>query len=249
MSRRAVLFGVIAAVVVLAAWYMLLWNPAQGDLDEAKGRTEAASARNSQLESEIARLREVQRSEPLRRAQLETLRTAIPDTPNLAQFILDANDAAAKSGIDFISIAPQEPRAAAVAVAPATTPTTAAAGGAPAGTPTAATAAPAEVAIQLQISGGYFQVLDFLNRMDNLPRLVVTDAVNMTADAATGRLTAGLTARMFVRSIPSGFAGATPTPATTTTTAAGGATTTTAVGGATTTTAPGATTTTTRAGG
>jgi len=246
MNRKVVLIAVAAAIIVLAGWYALLWSPSKSDLDKAKERTEAAESQEQQLQAQINRLRDVQRSEPLRRAQLETLRTAIPDAPNLGQFILDVNDAATRAGIRFLSIAPTEPRGTTTATTAATTTTTTGSGGTTTPTTAATTAPtaslPAEIGLTFQITGGYYQVLDFLNRIDRLPRLVVTDSINVSADQATGTLTVGVSARMFVRSIPAGFAGA---PATTTsTTAAGGATTTTAPGGVTTTTAPGGTTTT-----
>lgn len=249
MNRRVLMIAVGAAVLILIGWYFLLWSPAQSEIEEAREREEAAEAQEQQLQAQINRLRDIQRSEPLRRAQLETLRTAIPDTPNLGQFILDVNEAATRSGIRFISIAPSEPRPA--AAGPGVTPTTVAttttaAGGTTATTavPTPTAVAPAEIALAFQIQGGYYPVLDFLNRLDRLPRLVVIDGVNVTADPATGNLTVGLNARMFVRGIPAGFAGGTTTtttaPAATTTTAAGGA----GAGGATTTTAAGGVTTT-----
>lgn len=245
MNRRVILIAVGAAILILIGWYVLLWSPAQTEIDEARQRTETAESQEQALQAQINRLRDVQRSEPLRRAQLETLRTAIPDTPNLGQFILDVNDAASRSGIRFISISPSEPRASAAGAAAApTTTTTAAGGGTATTTPAAPTAAlPAEIGLTFQISGGYYQVLDFLNRLDRMPRLVVTDSVNISADQSTGIMTVGLGARMFVRAVPEGFAGGVPT--TSTTAPAAGATTTTAPGGATTTTAAGGATTTT----
>lgn len=257
MSRRVIMLAALATAVVVLAWYFLLWSPMQSDIDAARERRETAEDQESSLQSQINRLREAQRQEPLRRAQVETLRTAIPDTPNLSQFILDVNDAATRAGIRFISIAPSEPRAPAAATATTTTtapgaatPTTA--GGAT--TPTTGApraAAPAEIGLAFQIEGGYFQVLDFINRLDRLPRLVVIDSLNVAA-GETGALTVGLSARMFVRSIPAGFAGASPTtsapPGGGTTTTAPGGTPTTAAGGTATTAAGGAATTTTTAG-
>lgn len=248
MNRRVIIAAAIASVVILLGWYFILWSPAKDDLTKAEDRTESAEQQERQLEQAIARLRSAQRNEPLLRAQLETLRTAIPDVPNLAQFILDTNDAAARSGIDFISIAPSEPRPA--AGAPTTT-TTRAAGNTTttrrSGTATTSTTvravSPAEIVIALQIQGGYFPVLDFLNRLDAMPRLVVIDSINVSVDQVTSRLSVALNTRMFTRAVPAGFAGAAAT--TTTTAAAGGATTTTAAGGATTTTAAGGATTTT----
>lgn len=234
MNRRAILIGVAAALAVMLLWYFLLWKPRADDIDEARGRKEQAQQQAAQLETEIRRLRAEAQNEPQRRAQLEKLRVAIPDDPNLAQFILDTNDAASKAGIDFISVAPTPPAAGASAAAAAggvTTTTTPGAPGAPGTTPTAATP-PAEIRLALQIQGGYFQVLDFLNRLHDLPRLVVTDNLNVTADQ-TGRLSVTMQARMFTRDLPPGFGGTT----TTTAPAGGGATTTTAPGAATTTTA------------
>lgn len=235
MNRRLLAIGAGAALIVIVLWYFLLWSPRSDDLEKAKDRKEVAQQQQDQLRSEIARLRAAQKDEPLLRAQLETLRTSIPDEPNLAQFILDTNDAAIRSGIDFISIAPAVPAASTVVGAPApATP------GAP-GTPVPAGAPPADIKLSLQIKGGYFQVLDFLNRLDALPRLVVTDGLNISAEAtASPRLTVAVTARMFVRAVPASFGG--PAAATTTTTVppAGGTTTTTVPGAGATTTTTGA---------
>ena len=238
MNRRALAIGAGAAVVVLLLWYFALWAPRNRAIDEERERAETAEQQRDDLRTRVARLRAAQRDEPLIRAKLETVRTAIPDQPNLAQFILDTNDAAVRSGIDFISIAPTPPKAAAATAggaagtqaAPATTAPPAAAGATP----------PAEVQAQLQIKGGYFQVLDFLNRLDALPRLVVTDALNLTADPQA-RLTAAATVRVFLRSVPPEFGGAAvPAAAVTPTTVAGATTTTTTAGanGTTTTVTP-----------
>lgn len=240
MNRRALGIGALVAVLVIVLWYMLLWSPATGDVQEANDRQDQAEQQAAQLRSEIQRLRAAQQNEPAQRARLEALRAGIPEDPNLAQFILDTNDAAVRAGIDFISVAPTPPTAGApggaAAAATATTTTTTVAGAT--GTPTATP--PAEIRVNLQIQGGYFQVLDFLNRLDLMPRIVVTDNLTVNADQ-NGRLSVTIAARMFTGTVPAGFGGP---EATTTTTTAPGATTTTTVAGATTTTAPGATTTT-----
>ncbi|HUP70126.1 MAG TPA: type 4a pilus biogenesis protein PilO [Acidimicrobiales bacterium] len=217
MNRRAWLFAGLASLLVLALWYFFLWSPRNDDLEKAKDRTEAAQSTNRDLESRIQRLKAAQRDEPRLRARLERLRTAIPDEPKLAELIIDVNDAAVRSGIDFLSIAPARPAVAAPAAA-----------GAPGATPAAAGPAPAEIQLSLSITGGYFQVLDFLNRLDALPRLVVTDTLTLSGDNF-GRLSTGVTGRMFVN--PSAVAPAPGTPGVVTTT-------TTTVASSTTTSAP-----------
>lgn len=217
MNRRALLIGAAAALALIVLWYFVFWSPRSKSLDQAKERRQAAQQQETQLRAEITRLRGAQNQEPAKRARLEALRTAIPDDPKLAQFILDTNDAANRAGIEFISIAPQLPAPPASAAPAATTTTAAAGGGAAKTTTTAATAGgsqatggpgagalPAEIRLTLQIKGGYFQVLDFLNRLDDLPRLVVNDSLTVASDQSA-QLTVGLTSRMFTRTVPPGY--------------------------------------------
>lgn len=206
MTRRNVLIAGVAAGLVLVLWYLLLWGPRKTDLSEAKDRRETAETQRDELAARVARLRASQKDEPMKRAQVEALRSTVPDEANLAAFILDTNDAASKAGIDFISVAPSEPAAAAAPVATATpvavTPSTDAAG-----EPAPTAALPAEIKLQLKITGGYFQVLDFLNRVGEMPRLVITDGLTISSDEKA-KLSVGMTARMFVRSVPPEFGGA-----------------------------------------
>lgn len=202
MTRRTVLIAGAVAGLVLVMWYFLLWSPRKADLTEAKDQREKAEVLRDELTTRVARLRAAQKDEPMKRARVEALRTTIPDEPNLAAFILDTNDAAGKSGIDFISVAPSEPTAAAGTVATATP-----ASVNTAGAPSAPAQLPAEINMSLQITGGYFQVLDFLNRVSEMPRLVITDGLNVNGDDK-GKLTVSVTARMFVRSVPVEFGGA-----------------------------------------
>lgn len=202
MTRRTVLIAGALAAVVLVLWYVLLWGPRKADLAQARDRREKAETLRDELAIRVTRLKAAQKDEPMKRARVEALRTTIPDEPNLAALILDTNDAASKAGIDFISIAPSEPAAAATAGPVALNTSTAAVGA-----PIATGPLPAEIKLQLQITGGYFQVLDFLNRMGELPRLVITDGLNVAGDEKA-KLTVGVTARMFVRSVPPGYGNA-----------------------------------------
>ncbi|MGQ0519796.1 MAG: type 4a pilus biogenesis protein PilO [Actinomycetota bacterium] len=218
MTRRTMLIAGAVAGAVLVLWYLLLWGPHKADLAEAKERRETAESKRDELATRVGRLRAAQKDEPIKRAQVEALRTTIPDEPNLAAFILDTNDAAAKSGIDFISVAPSEPAPAVAAAGAVAAPSASVASTRPtAARPrTAASPLPAEIKLQLQIKGGYFQVLDFLNRVNEMSRLVVTDGLTINSDNEA-KLTVGVTARMFVRAVPAGFgdvpALVTPAPA------------------------------------
>jgi Tfp pilus assembly protein PilO len=219
MNRR-LLIPIGAGVVLVLLWYVALYRPESSQLADARKRKNQAAQQAATLRDQLSRLQQSRASQPLKQSQLETLRVAIPDQANLAQFILDANDAASTSGVDFLSITPTPPAGLGQSTA-GTTP--------PAGA-TGASAVPIKIA--MSVSGGYFQVLDFMNRLNTLSRLVVIDGVNMTAQAAS--LQVSLQERIFTTSAQPVGGG----------TSGGGAT-----AGTTTTTAPGATTTTTKAGG
>jgi Tfp pilus assembly protein PilO len=217
VNRRNLLIGVGAGLAVLLIWYFLLWSPRGKAIDRAKGRQQAAAGQISELQARIEQLRDAQRNEAATRAQIAQLQEAIPDEPNLAQFILDANDAATRSGIDFLSISPTPPAA---GVVDDSTPEA------------AAVRQPSVIALGVSITGGYFQILDFVNRLTDLSRIVVIDGLSVSG-AAGGDLSVQINAKMFTTQAPAGS-----TPVTTP-----GATTTTTVAGGTATTVPGATTT------
>ena len=228
MNRRTLLIGAGATIGVLVLWYLLLWNPRGNAIDDAKSRQDTAANTINELQARLNQLRDAQRNEASTRAQIAQLQEAIPEEPNLAQFILDANDAATRSGIDFLSISPTPP-VAGPGVDPAT------------GAPTPST--PSEIALNVSITGGYFQVLDFVNRLTDLPRIVVIDGVQVSS-AAGADLSVQITGRMFTTQGPAGATTTTVPGATTTTTAPAGAPTTTTPGATTApTTAPGAVTT------
>lgn len=227
-SRRTMFIAGAAALAILVLWYLVLWSPRKAELTDARDERAKAESARQELATRVTRLRASQKDEPIKRAQVEALRTTIPDDPNLAAFILDTNDAAAKAGIDWLSVSPKEPtavdpRAAAIAAAPVTTKGT----GTTAPAVPAASRYPAEIGLNLQITGGYFQVLDFLNRLNDMPRLVVTDTLNIASDEQA-KLTVSVQGRMFVRTVPPGFGDVpadSPATAPAATTPAAGATT------------------------
>jgi type IV pilus assembly protein PilO len=199
MNKKAVFIGVGASVALTLLWFLLLWSPQGGRLDDAREREEAAAAENGQLEVRVARLSAAEERRPELTADLEALRVAVPDSPDLAQFLLDANGASVEAGVDFISISPTPPA------------------------PSATAGLPSEIGLNINVEGGYFQVIDFLTRVSALPRVVVVDSLGLTSSEGPGApLSVSLTARMFTTAtqVAQGPAPAATEPSTTTTTTA-----------------------------
>lgn len=216
MRRRPIIIGAVAAVVVVVVWLVALWGPQGSAITRARNKAKAAEEERDAAADRLHRLQATQQDDRLARGQLERLRAAIPDDPGLAGFFLDATDAASRAGVQLVSIAPTPPSA------PTATGATGAAG-ASSGAGTAA--GPVPILVTMTLSGGYFQVLDFVNRINGLPRIVVVDGLTITGGGSGATLQVQMTARMFVSSLSPSTA------------AAGGA-----VGSATTTTAPSSTT-------
>jgi Tfp pilus assembly protein PilO len=200
MRARVAVVGLLLTVVIVMIWNLLIFAPKGRDLSDAKKEVQAAQAVEPQLRAALARLEEISKNGPEIAAQLDRLSAAVPTSPDLDGFILSANQIAVQSGIDWLSVSPSVAQA--------------------------GTAGPSVIPVTMSIQGGFFQVLDYLNRLEDLGRLVIVDGLNATAagaDSGTGGGTASptgapalsvtLTGRMFTMAAPAAPAG-TSTPGT-----------------------------------
>lgn len=177
MNRRIMMITGAVLVVMIGLWYVFGFRSQSNKIDSARATEESARTSNQQLELRISQLKAARKSTPKLTATLERLRRAVPEDPNLAEFLLQANGIAEESGVDWLNVAPLPP-------AVSETPTL-----------------PAKIGLNITIEGGYFQVLDYLNRLAELPRIVVIDSLSLTPGEAEAsgapRMTAVLTGRMF----------------------------------------------------
>jgi len=144
--RMALSVGGIAVLIVLA-WWMLIWKPAGNDLAAAEKRADRANEQISQMQVQLSRLEVIRDELPALQSQVQNLRTAIPDSPGLADFLLAAHDAEAASGLEFLTATANEP-------APGPVPGL------------------QVIDVQLTGNGGYYQVLDFVNRLQAMHRIM-----------------------------------------------------------------------------
>jgi Tfp pilus assembly protein PilO len=193
VRNRVVVLGVLATVVVVLIWNLFIFAPRSRRLSTAKKDTQAAQQLQQQLRGVLNHLVSISHNGPAIAAELDKLNAAVPSSADLDGFILSANQIAVQSGIDWLSVAPS----------PIQT----------------GTAGSSVIPLSIQIQGGFFQVLDYLNRLGELGRLVIVDAINVSSTAASGaaavgppKLSVTLTARMFTRATPPPAAGSSPTP-------------------------------------
>jgi Tfp pilus assembly protein PilO len=172
--RRNILILAVAVVVLTVVFFFILWNPQTSRIDEARQRADTEEQNVNTLRVELARLQALQKDAPALREQAAKFEAAMPSDPHLAEFILMVQDAANASGIDWVSVSPTPPAA---------------------GT----TQGVSVIAIQMNVNGGYFQVQDFLVRLESLERAVKIGTVNLgPGPGGLPQLAISLAMQMFV---------------------------------------------------
>lgn len=175
MNRRALMIGGAACVAVLLLWYFALWSPKGNELSDARDRQQSATDQAEQLALKLAQLQDAQRRAPEILAASDRLRAAVPETAELAQFLLDANDVANQSHVDYLSIAPTPPGASQNA------------------------ALPSQIVVNLAVKAGYSEMLDFVDRLYAMRRIVIIDSLNVSLDSGAENplLNLAITGRVF----------------------------------------------------
>lgn len=180
MKPRLILIGVAAAIVITGLWYFVLWSPQGKDLDKARADQAASEQRASQLQARLGHLKKLEANSAVLERDRALLATAIPSTDQLDQFILQVNEKASKAGVQFVSVAPQQPNAGTAAPGAA-----AAAGGA---TP---------IGLQIQATGDYFAILRFLEQLRDGQRLMTVENFSLSKGGEGNQMSASIGGRMF----------------------------------------------------
>jgi Tfp pilus assembly protein PilO len=180
VKAKLILIGVGAALLITAVWFFALWSPQGKDLDQAKADKAAAEQRSSELSARLTRLKKLEANADVLERDRAVLATAIPTADQLDDFLLQVNDRAAKAGVEFVSIAPQQPGAA---------------GAAPGA---AAAAGPTPVGLQIQVTGDYFAILRFMEQLRDGERLVTVENFSLSKGGEGNQMSASIGGRMFI---------------------------------------------------
>jgi type II secretory pathway component PulM len=176
-------------LLIVAVWYLALYSPKSADLSKAHDDLTAAQGNQQTLKAQLSNLRGLEANRAKQQASLQKLSAAVPPTPDLATFILQANDIATQAGVSWLQVSP--------------------------GLPSGGNGGPTQIALSMQIEGTFYQVYDYLNRLENMQRLVLVDSVSISSKgSAAGSpdplLGVAVSGRMFTRATPqTGGAGAT----------------------------------------
>lgn len=193
MEKQIIAVSAIGVVMVVL-WFFLLFQPTENSLSQVKAQQSAATQTNTQLHTQLLQLQQEAKTQGSKKVLLAKLKQAIPTKSHLAQILFSLDSVAKKSGVVMTTVSPTPP------TKPAPASTTPASPGVPS-LPSGSTL-PA-IKITMSVTGNYYKVLDFMNRIDSLPRIFVISSVNLTAgkQSATNvspSLTAQFTVQAFV---------------------------------------------------
>jgi Tfp pilus assembly protein PilO len=184
--KQWIALAAVAVIAILAGGWFLLVSPKHSDAASLRLQASDKQRANEMLLSEIAQLKAKAKDLPRQQAKLAAVAAKIPNNGALPTLIRALNAAAADTGVELVSMAPTQPTAVAAAPASVTTPTTPATTSA--GTTSAASASSAgssavgtleQIGVTLNVVGNYFQVAEYLDRLENLTRAFRVTTLNI----------------------------------------------------------------------
>jgi Tfp pilus assembly protein PilO len=191
MTRKWSLLTVLLIIAVFVASWFLLIAPKHEKVASLKAEAVTQQSANDRLVQQLSELKAQSLDLPKQKAALAVFAKQVPNNPALPSMIRDLTAAAKKTGATLVTIAPSDPVALAVAapVAPVAPPATGT-GTESNGTDTApapvAAAPPApsllQVPLKLKITGSYFELEQFINKLEGLRRSFLVSGFTLAHD-------------------------------------------------------------------
>jgi type IV pilus assembly protein PilO len=202
MTRKWSLLTVVLILAILAASWFLLVAPKRSEAADLKLQSTAQNASNAALVQKLNELKAQAVDLPKQKAQLAVLRKQIPDNPALPTLVRALTAASKKVGVTIVSMKPGTPTASTVAatapVAPPsatdTSSTDSAASDASGTTATPVAPTPAAATlyllpVNLEVTGTYFEMEQFVNKLEGMQRTFLVNSFDLKSGATPGSTT------------------------------------------------------------
>lgn len=184
----------LAVLILVAGWFLLV-SPTKAKVSDLNAQTAQQQATNATLETAINQLKIQNKDLPKQEAKLAQIRQHLPANPELPAFIRTLTTIAHDSGVKLVSVSPTPPTAVVIAAPVVAAPSPSASASPSANAATEDTpvrpAAPAAqasglkmIAVSINVSGGYFNVVSFLTKVENLQRSMLVYAANVAPDTS-----------------------------------------------------------------
>jgi Tfp pilus assembly protein PilO len=169
----------VALLLVLlgVVWWFFFFSPRATRIDELRADLRVAQDEELRLRARVADLQSVAELEPEYRSALDSLSVVIPDDPELDEIIEALHDLALLSRVELLSLVPGLPAE-------------------PSGGE-----GMRSIVVTTRLTGDYFELVNFLFGITDLPRLARVDAIAMSIGAdEEGGLGVTLQVRFFTLS-------------------------------------------------
>ena len=147
-GKEVYIITAAVAVVVLVAWYFLLLSPTRSEIATKTDEVQAAEVNLNAAHQQVARLESYKNSAPQSRSEIVLLGKMLPEAEGIPSLIVELTKTAASAGVDLTSIAR---------------------GTSSLGTPFGIQT------VNLQVSGRFFEIEDFLYRLESYVAFRNTD--------------------------------------------------------------------------
>ena len=139
-GREVYIITAVVAVVLIVAWYFLLFSPTRTKISELDGEIQSAQATLSTARQEVARLESYKKTAPQSRAEIVRLGKMLPMSEGIPSMIVELTKTTDVSGVELNSITRGTTQL-----------------GSPFGVQT----------VNLSVTGRFFDVEDFLYRLES----------------------------------------------------------------------------------
>jgi Tfp pilus assembly protein PilO len=179
----------LAFLILVAGWFLLI-SPTKSKVSDLQAQTAAQNATNAGLQTQIAQLKLQNKNLPKQEAKLAKIRQHLPATPALPTFVRTLTTIAHESDVKLVVVTPTPPVVVTTqAPAPVATPSASASDGAAATdvAPAAPVAVPTglkQIPVSITVSGGYYNIVQFLTKVEGLQRSMLVYGISIQPDDA-----------------------------------------------------------------
>jgi Tfp pilus assembly protein PilO len=168
VSRRGPIIAAVVSAAVIALTILMVVLPKMSQVSKARADLSAAADQEQVLQGQLLALQDAQAAAPETKAQIAKLDNLVPPTADLPRLIRILSDVSDRSSVDFFTMSPSVPAADLAATF-------------------------STIITQVNVTGGYFSIIDFLYRLETLQRAAKVTSIALTPAAAETSETTGAT--------------------------------------------------------
>ncbi len=153
--RDQIILAVVVAVLILLGFAILGLRPQFSRIAELRGQQQEEFKKKQNSEATLQRLQEAKKEAAETEAKLIEIGKSLPEDPQLASLLVEIQDTANETGIDFVSIKPGD---------------------------MAQQKDFTKIPLQMHVTGSFFDLVDFLYRLKDIKRKIRVDKITISGE-------------------------------------------------------------------